>query len=164
MEANQTWIGLADSKTELEAMNEINQPNQILVQKTASDILTYIIHDMKLVVESLVIHLTLKQSHTDARLARGINEDGIIAPDFGKPFTGLFFDTITVKVKPIGEETKDKVKFLTRYLEGLIIHYFIILRSDYSNWELSHRNRKAAPHSNMAARHMNYPKIIIQFA
>jgi hypothetical protein len=161
MEPNQTWQGIGSAKIKPKTIIGIQNSNQDKVQNAAQAIFDYLTREVKLPVECLEINLTLKQGESDSRLSRGINESGLIRPDFGKPFTGLFFEIIVVKVILNDQNNEEFKNFLKVYLEGVIIHYFIYFGSDYSNWEFSHRNRKASVHSNKAARHVNFPIIQI---
>jgi hypothetical protein len=139
---NQTWVGKA-------TLLSISSPNsfprdqyQAVVQETAQAIILFLkefILDMILDVE---VELTLRQGHHDDRLARGINEDGFIRPDFGKEFVGYYFKDLVVHLK-IGQETDEETKtFITHYVEGLTMTYFLENPSDFSNWEFNYRNHQ----------------------
>lgn len=73
-----------------------------------------------------------------------MNEMGIIAPDFGKDFQGVFFDHLEIHLTTSGELTQSKQEFLEKYTNGLIRNHFIGHPTAYSNWELSHHNPKVS--------------------
>jgi len=161
----QTWVG----KASLNALSKLNpsphDQHQTIVQKTAEAMIFFLNEYTLEMIPYLEVELTLKQGHHDERLARGMNEEGLIPPDFGKEFVGYYFKDLIVQVKvdqAMDEETKT---FITRYVEGLMITYFLQNPSEYSNWEFHHRHRSTAiqssHHPSSAALKINFPQIRI---
>jgi hypothetical protein len=107
------------------------------------------------------IALSLKESDRDPRLARGMNELGLIKPDFGKPFQGLYFDALTIQVAIGGKNLKQKKEFLEPYLRHRVIQFLIQHPTPYSNWEFSWKNRQAPNpyHGIQTSRSVNFPSI-----
>ena len=85
------------------------------------------------------LSLTLRKANTDDRLRRFTDEPGLIASDFGKKFTGLYFQKIKVQMYVI-DERKEYIETLRKHFESLVVRYFIDNPSKYSNWEYSLRN------------------------
>ncbi len=158
---NRTWIGLANSKLQTIEPPVSAQDYTSIVQNEAIAVHQCLDKHLSFILDKLEIQIDLKEGDSSERLARGINELGLIKPDFGKPFKNLFYDRIQVslKFKKINKESKSE--FVERYVTGLIIQYFMDHPSEYSNWEFNERNRKAAMHPLMTARKVNFPNIVI---
>ncbi len=130
-----------------------------IVQNEAISIKKHLRKFLSPIIDTFDIQLSLKEGEKSERLSRGINEIGLIKPDFGKPFYHLFYEDIQIILNVKKEVKIDGNEFMERYITGLIMDYFIQHPSDFSNWELNQRNRKASGHANMPARHINFPKI-----
>jgi hypothetical protein len=162
----QTWVG----KASLNAIAKLNpsphDQHQAIVQKTAEVMILFLNYFLLEMIPNLEVELTLKQGHHDERLARGMNEEGLIRPDFGKEFVGYYYKDLIVQVKvdqAMDEETKT---FITRYVEGLMMTYLLQNPSKYSNWEFHHRHRstvtQSSHHPSSAALKINFPQIQIK--
>ena len=114
-------------------------------------------------IEEIRCELTLRQGATDERLARGINEDGIISPDYGKPFHGRYIQKVVIEVLPRGDHSIESQTFLEAYFKGLAIQYFVMNVTEFSNWEFSHQNplSRGSLRGNFASRNVNFPMIQI---
>ena len=120
----------------------VKDKEQKIVNDTVASLVVFLQPFIQPIVKDFEVSLRFIQDSTNHRLERGMNEDGIMNCDFGKAFYGQYFDTlgITIHTPPT---TRDKTKeFMKLYVEGLVIDYFIQHPSEYSNWELSYRNRK----------------------
>ena len=99
-----TWTGIIHYPTQ-DPTHSSNDPNQKLVDETLLRLLNDLKPNLEPLIQSLEVKLSLVQSDRSRRLERGINESGLIGPDYGKLFTGYYFDSlhVTVKTQP---ETK----------------------------------------------------------
>jgi hypothetical protein len=133
-----TWIGVyPDLPKPL-----VKDKEQKIVNDTVASLGAFLHPFLKTFIKDFEISLRFIQDSTNPRLERGMNEDGIMGRDFGKAFSGQYFDTLSVTIHT-PTKTLDKTKeFLKLYVEGLVIEYFIQHPSEYSNWEFSFRNRK----------------------
>jgi hypothetical protein len=137
------------------------------IERTLIDKLFRLLNDLKPnlepLIQSLDAKLSLVQSDHSPRLERGINESGLIRPDYGKPFTGYYFDSLHVTVKTQPVTKKQTIVFLESYLEGLIIAYFVQHPSVASNWENSFRNpnRSRIATTSSPSSIINFPSIEI---
>lgn len=135
-----TWIGVSHTKiTNQEVVSK--DPEQTVVNQEAKAIALYLKKELEVFDLGVEIILTLKQGYRDSRLERGINELGIIGPDFGKEFTGRYFQTLELKSDLSGKKNKQKRDFLEPYLESLMKKYWINHVTPYSNWEFNHENK-----------------------
>jgi dolichyl-phosphate-mannose--protein O-mannosyl transferase len=157
------WQGIASSDNYADNLLAFAGGNEYkrFAQKTVILLLEFLEANLGSVIKKIRINLVIKQGDADERLARGINENGLIKPDFGKSFIGIYFLIAIITIRTHDESGEGKNTFLKKYVEGLVIDYFIQHPSDYSNWEFNHRNRKASGHANMAARNINFPEIQI---
>jgi hypothetical protein len=109
--------------------------------------------------------VTMQQAHTDETLMRGVNEQGFIAPDFGKEFHGIYLKRVTFIMIPTPPITKGKKQFLIPYVHRLIKHYFALNPSPYSNWEFNgfYANKPTFPTiRHHAAKAINFPQIVTE--
>jgi hypothetical protein len=135
-----TWIGVNHTRiTSQEVVS--NDPEQIIVNHEVDAIAQYLKKELEVFDVGIEITLTLKQGYRDPRLERGINELGIIGPDFGKEFTGQYFQTLEIKSDLSGKKNKQKRDFLKPYLESLLKKYWINHVTPYSNWEFNYENK-----------------------
>ena len=146
-----------------EPVDTSNDPNQKLVDETLFRLLNDLKPNLEPLIQSLDAKLSLVQSDRNPRLERGINESGLIRPDYGKPFPGYYFDSLQVTVKTQPGTKKQTIVFLESYLEGLIIAYFVKHPSAASNWENSFRNQKGPRIGSTASPStmINFPSIEI---
>ena len=134
-----TWTGVMryPSKAPVRPSDE---PNQKLIDDT----LIGLLHDLQAHLKGLLhlcdLTLNLVESDRNRRLERGINESGLIAPDYGKTFTGIYFESLQVTLKTPKGTKKKTIAFLQLYVEGLIMTYFMKHPRVASNWENSFRN------------------------
>lgn len=160
-----TWTSVIRYPTQ-DPVDTSNDPNQKLVNETLLRLLNDLKPNLEPLIQSLDVKLSLVQSDRSPRLERGINESGLIRPDYGKPFTGYYFDSLQVTVKTQPGTKKQTIKFLESYLEGLIIAYFVQHPSVASNWEHSFRNpnRARIPTTSSPSSIINFPSIEIEVA
>jgi hypothetical protein len=113
---------------------------------------------------SFDIELTLRKAATDPRLQRGINERGLIAPDFGKPYKGLYFQKVLLQLHSLNRRSQDERQSIEKTLQALLVQYWIDHPSDYSNWELSYRNPRPVKSFNgiKTAMTINFPLIEVE--
>ena len=112
-------------------------------------------------IKEIRCELTIRQGATDERLGRGINEDGIISPDYGKAFHGRYIQKVVIEVLPQGDHDKESQAFLEAYFKGLAIQYFVMNVTEFSNWEFSNQNplSRGSFRGNHASRNVNFPMI-----
>jgi len=135
-----TWIGV--SHTKIRSQDFVSKdPEQTIVNQEARAIAQYFQKELEVFDVGIEFTLTLKQGYRDPRLERGINELGIIDPDFGKEFTGRYYQTLELKSDLSGKKNKQKREFLEPYLESLMKKYWINHVTPYSNWEFNHQNK-----------------------
>jgi len=157
-----SWTGIIHYPHQ-EPVDETKDSNQKLVDETLLHLLNDLKPNLEPLIQSLDVKLSLLHSDRSPRLERGINESGLIRPDYGKPFTGYYFDSLHVTVKTQPGTKKQTIKFLESYLEGLIIAYFVQYPSVASNWENSFRNQKGPRIGSTASPStmINFPSIEI---
>ncbi len=158
-----TWIGVSHTKT----MNHevvTKDPEQTNVNQEAGAIAQYLQKELEVFDVGIEITLTLKQGYKDPRLERGINELGIIGPDFGKEFTGRYYQTLELTSDLSGKKNKQKRDFLEPYLESLMKKYWINHVTPYSNWEFNHQNKFGPKPKNdlSTSFFINFPFILIK--
>lgn len=135
---NETWTGVSrgfDVNNPIPYRDERLQ----LVHEEAAKIYAYIKKEFYKHSFLIEVVLTLRQSNTDERLSRFLNEPGLIAPEFGKKFTGLYFQKVKIEMD-VYNERKEYIETLRKFFESLVVKYFIENRTPYSNWEYSLRN------------------------
>jgi hypothetical protein len=154
-----SWFGEASTELEIKNLRFENTYHQA-AQEKAIELLTLLKKNLITGVASIEVFLSIRKSPFSERLQRGINEMGIIAPDFGKDFLGAFFDHLEIHLTTSGELTQSKQEFLVKYTKGLIRNHFIEQPTAYSNWELSHHNPKASSRNHASGR-VNFPAINI---
>ena len=157
-----TWIGVSYTKVNsLEVVS--NNPEQNIVNHEVDAIAQYIKKELEVFDVGIEITLTLKQGYRDPRLERGINELGIIEPDFGKEFAGRYFQTLEFKSDFSGKKNKQKRDFLEPYLESLMKKYWINHVTPYSNWEFNHQNKFGPKAKNdlSTSYFVNFPEVKI---
>jgi hypothetical protein len=158
-----TWIGFTNTKeNSLEVVS--NDIEQTIVNKEVYAITQYLKKELEVFDVVFEMILTLKQGYRDPRLERGINELGIISPDFGKEFTGLYFQMLELKSDLSGKKHKQKRDFLEPYLESLMKKYWINHITPYSNWEFNFQNKYAPqPKNGLSTSHfVNFPGIKVE--
>ncbi len=158
-----TWIGVSHTKT----MNQevvTKDPEQTIVNQEVKAIAQYLKKELEVFDVGIEITLTFKQGYRDSRLERGINELGIIGPDFGKEFTGRYFQMLELKSDLSGKKHKQKRDFLEPYLESLMKKYWINHITPYSNWEFNFQNKYAPqPKNGLSTSHLvNFPGIKVE--
>jgi hypothetical protein len=160
-----SWAGIIHYPHQ-EPVDTSNDPNQKLVDETLLQLLNDLKPNLEPLIQSLDVKLNLLQSDRSPRLERGINESGLIRPDYGNPFTGYYFDSLHVTVKTQPGTKNQTIKFLDSYLEGLIIAYFLKHPSAASNWENSFRNQNQVrfPTTSSPSTFINFPSIEIEVA
>ena len=158
-----TWTSVIRYPTK-DPVVETKDSNQKLVDETLLRLLNDLKLNLEPLIQSLDVKLSLVQSDRSRRLERGINESGLIGPDYGKPFTGYYFDSLHVTVKTQPGTKKQTIVFLESYLEGLVIAYFVQHPSVASNWENSFRNpnRARIPTTSSPSTIINFPSIEIE--
>ena len=135
-----TWIGVSHTRiTSQEVVTK--DPEQTIVNQEVDSIAHYLKKELAVFNVLIEITLTLKQGYRDSRLERGINELGIISPDFGKEFIGRYYQNLELKSDLSGKKNKQKRDFLEPYLEFLMKKYWINHVTAYSNWEFNHVNK-----------------------
>lgn len=152
-----TWFGEASTELEIKNIKFENTYHQA-AQEKAIELFTLLKENLITGVASIEVFLSIRKSPFSERLQRGMNEMGIIAPDFGKDFQGVFFDHLEIHLKTTGTLTQSKQEFLEKYTKGLIRNHFIEHPTTYSNWELSHHNPKASTR-NHASSSVNFPPL-----
>ncbi len=155
-----TWIGVSHTKiTNQEVVS--NDPEQTLVNQEAKAIALYLKKELEVFDVGIEIIITLKQGYRDPRLERGINELGIIGPDFGKEFTGRYFQTLELKSDLSGKKNKQKQDFLEPYLDFLMKKYWIKHLTPYSNWEFNYQNKFGPrPKNDLSTSYfINFPEV-----
>jgi|GEM_PF-3466325 len=158
-----TWTGVIryPSKAPVRASHE---PNHKLIDDTLLGLLNDLQVNLKTLMHRCDLTLTLVESDRSRRLERGINESGLIAPDFGKTFTGVYFESLQVTLKTPKETKKKTIAFLQPYVEGLIMTYFMRHPSVASNWENSFRNPNTGRIATTASPStmINFPSIALK--
>jgi hypothetical protein len=157
-----TWTSVIRYPTQ-DPVDETNDSTQKLVDETLLGLLNDLKPNLEPLIQSLDAKLSLLQSDRSPRLERGINESGLIRPDYGKPFPGYYFNSIQVTVKTQPGTKKQTIVFLESYLEGLIVAYFVQHPSVASNWENSFRNpnRSRIATTSSPSSIINFPSIEI---
>lgn len=137
-----TWTGVLryPNKATVQGSDE---PNQKLIDDTLLGLLHDLQPHLKGLMQRCDFTLNLVESDRSRRLERGINESGLIAPDFGKTFTGVYFESLQVTLKTPKGTKKKTIAFLQPYVEGLIMTFFMKHPSIASNWEHNFRNPNA---------------------
>jgi hypothetical protein len=160
-----TWTSVIRYPTQ-DPVDETKDSTQKLVDETLLQLLNDLKPNLEPLIQSLEVKLSLVHSDRSPRLERGINESGLIRPDYGKPFPGYYFDSLHVTVKTQPGTKKQTIKFLESYLEGLIIAYFVKHPSAASNWENSFRNPNLVrfPTTSSPSTFINFPSIEIEVA
>lgn len=158
-----TWIGVSHTNLTNQEVDSTN-PEQTIVNQEARAIAQYLQKELEVIDVGVEITLTFKQGYRDPRLERGINELGIIGPDFGKEFTGRYYQTLELKSDLSGKKNKQKRDFLEPYLESLMKKYWINHVTPYSNWEFNHQNKFGPKAKNdlSTSFFINFPGIIIK--
>jgi len=133
-----TWIGVYPVLLK----TFVKDKEQKMVNDTVASLVEFLQPFLKTFIKDFEISLRFIQDSTNPRLERGMNEDGIMGRDFGKVFSGQYFDTLSVTIHTPTKTLDQTKEFMKLYVEGLVIDYFIQHPSEYSNWELSYRNRK----------------------
>ena len=157
-----TWIGV--SHTKIRSQDFVSKdPEQTIVNQEARAIAQYLQKELEVFDVGIEFTLTLKQGYRDPRLERGINELGIIDPDFGKEFTGRYYQTLEIKSDLSGKKNKQKRDFLEPYLESLMKKYWINHVTPYSNWEFNHQNKFGPKAKNdlSTSYFVNFPEVKI---
>jgi hypothetical protein len=141
----------------------VKDKEQKIVNDTVASLVAFLQPFLQSVVSDYEINLNLVQDETNPRLARGMNEEGRMGRDFGKSFTGKYFEALSLNIHTKKQTLEKTKEFLTLYVEGLVIDYFIQNPSEYSNWEFSYRNRKGhrIATTQSPATIINYPYINI---
>ena len=133
-----TWIGVYPVRSEA----LVTDKEQKIVNDTVASLIAFLQPYLQVVIQGLDVNLTFIQQSTNPRLERGINEEGMMGRDFGKSFSGRYFDTLGMTIHTPPKTSKKLKEFIPLYVEGLVIDYFIQHPSEYSNWEFSYRNRQ----------------------
>jgi hypothetical protein len=136
----QTWIGVSTSSRIKNPIPFKDEKLQ-LVHDQADMIHAYIKSQFYKYGHLIEVVLTLRHSNTDERLNRFLDEPGLIAPEYGKKFLGLYFQKIKIEMYPLNE-MKGFIETIKKQFDALIVKYFIENPSAYSNWEFSLRNPK----------------------
>jgi hypothetical protein len=157
-----TWIGVSHTKITNREVDSTN-PEQTIVSQEASAIAQYLQKELEVFDVGIEIKLTFRQGYRDPRLERGINELGIIGPDFGKEFTGRYYQTLELTSDLSGKKNKQKRDFLEPYLESLMKKYWINHVTPYSNWEFNHQNKFGPkPKNDLSTSYfVNFPEVKI---
>ncbi len=157
-----TWLGVSHTKITNQDVVSTN-PEQTIVNQEARAIAQYLQKEIEVFDVEIEITLTLKQGYRDPRLERGINELGIIGPDFGKEFTGRYYQTLELKSDLSGKKNKQKRDFLELYFESLMKKYWINHVTPYSNWEFNHQNKFGPKPKNDLSTYffINFPEVKI---
>jgi hypothetical protein len=157
-----TWTSVIRYPNQ-DPVDETKDSTQKLVDETLLRLLNDLKPNLEPLIQSLDAKLSLVQSDRSPRLERGINESGLIRPDYGKPFPGYYFNSIQVTVKTQPGTKKQTIVFLESYLEGLIVAYFVQHPSVASNWENSFRNpnRSRIATTSSPSSIINFPSIEI---
>ncbi len=158
-----TWTGVIryPSKAAVRASDE---PNQKLIDDTLFVLLNDLQTHLKDLMHRCDLTMNLVESDRSRRLERGINESGLIAPDFGKTFTGIYFESLQLNLKTPKGTKKKTIAFLQAYVEGLIMTYFMKHPSVASNWEHNFRNPNAGRISTTSSPStmINFPSIALK--
>lgn len=159
---DQTWTGVLKVPSKSK-QHPSSDPLQKLVDETLRGLRDDLLPYLTTTVKSFEAQLTLVKRDRSVRLSRGINEEGMISRDFGKSFTGYYFESLKLQLKTPKGTKKKLIAFLHLYVEGLVIQYFINHPSEVSNWENSYRNQNGSRISSTASPStmINFPAIEI---
>jgi hypothetical protein len=157
------WVAKASTKDSTNKSLALD-PNQRMVEEAVLAIALHLHELLSLFETTACLTLALSASDRNARLARGINESGFIAPDFGKAYVGLYFETLVISLDVTGKQLKQKWEFLEPYVRSRMVQYWIQERTPYSNWEFSWHHAKAPKPANgiLTARQINFPLLKIE--
>ena len=133
-----TWIGVYPVLLK----TLVKDKEQKMVNDTVASLVAFLQPFLKTFIKDFEVSLRFIQDSTNPRLERGMNEDGIMGRDFGKAFSGQYFESLSLNIHTKKQTLEKTKEFLKLYVEGLVIEYFIQHPSEYSNWEFSFRNRK----------------------
>jgi hypothetical protein len=160
---DQNWLGVAKLIPVSSDITIAKEENASLVQQKATDIIEFL---KPLHIENVVqitCQLLLKRGQKDMRLQRGINEGGILMPDFGKPFLGLYFQRMVIVITFIEDVSTDKKITIQDNVTASMKLYWMNQPTAYSNWEFNQENRQRLRTHNglQTARYINFPEIIV---
>ena len=160
---DQNWLGVANLIPDSSEIAIAKDEYASIVQQQA----TAIIESLRALKIDNVVNLTcqllLKRGQKDIRLQRGINEIGLIIPDFGKPFLGLYYQRMVIVITFNKTTPSEKKLIIQDKITAFMKSYWMNQPTAYSNWEFNQENRQRLRTHNglQTARYINFPEIIV---